>query len=119
LQNTTQIELNTINDQGHGTKINLLPQQIALQCLGDTAQTGENPILQGLITLGGGATDEGISIESDNDIILNNRSGGHGISVKSDSVEISDVNGIKITFDPTKITLTDVTNTYVAHILWE
>jgi hypothetical protein len=29
LQNTTQIELNTINDQNHGTKINLLPQQIA------------------------------------------------------------------------------------------
>jgi hypothetical protein len=84
LQNTTQIELNTINNQNHGTKINLLPQQIALQCLGDPAQTGENPVLQGLITVGGGETTAGIDLDSDNNITLNNRSGSHHLSVKSD-----------------------------------
>jgi hypothetical protein len=32
---------------------------------------------------------------------------------------VSDINGIKITYDTTKITLTDYANTKVAHIPWE
>jgi hypothetical protein len=60
-----------------------------------------------------------VTIDSDNPIILNNRSGSHRLSFKSDMVEVSDINGLKISFDSSKITLTDYTNTHVAYIPWE
>jgi hypothetical protein len=41
------------------------------------------------------------------------------LSVKSDKIELTDVNGIKISYDTTGITFKDVANTYVAKILWQ
>jgi hypothetical protein len=96
-----------------------LPNQISLQNVGESSPPGGSDIYYAWVNLGGGGTDVGISIESDNPIILNNRSGTHKISVKSDKVEVSDINGIKINYDTTKITLTDYANTKVAHIPWE
>jgi hypothetical protein len=72
-----------------------------------------------LISLGGAGTNDGVTIDSDNPIILNNRSGTYQLSVKSDKVEVSDINGLKISFDSSKITITDSTNTHVAYVPWE
>jgi hypothetical protein len=119
LQNLTNIEISSMNENNHGTKIIFLPNQISLQNVGESSPPGGNDIYYAWVNLGGGGTDVGISIESDNDIILNNRSGGHGISIKSESVEVSDINGIKITYDTNKITLTDYSNTKVDYIPWE
>jgi hypothetical protein len=119
LQNLTNTEISSMNENNHGTKISLLPNQISLQNVGEFCPPGGSDIYYAWVNLGGGGTDVGISIESDNDIILKNRSGGQGLSVKSDSVEIFNINGIKISYDTTKITLTDYTNTKVAYIPWE
>jgi hypothetical protein len=71
-----------MNENNHGIKISLLPNQISLQNVVESSPPGGGFIYYAWVNLGGGGTDVGISIESDNPIILNNRSGGHGLSVK-------------------------------------
>jgi hypothetical protein len=108
-----------MNADNHGTKILLSPQQISVQNISESPIPEANPICYGLISVGGGGTNDGVTIDSDNPIILNNRSGTHQLAVKSDKVEVSDINGLKISFDSSKITITDYANTHVAYIPWE
>jgi hypothetical protein len=77
-----------------------------------------SPIYYAWINLGGGLTNDGITMESDNFVTLNNCLGSHHLSVKNDKVDVSDINGLKISSDSTKITITDFANTHVAHIPW-
>jgi hypothetical protein len=105
-----------MNANNHCTKILLTPQHISIQNVSESPIPEANPIYYGLINIGGAGTDDGVTINSDNPIILNNRSGTHHLSVKSDQVEVTDINGLKISFDSSKITITDYTNTHVAYI---
>jgi hypothetical protein len=108
-----------MNASNHGTKILLTPQQISIQNVSESPIPETNPIYYGLINIGGDGTDDGVTIDSDNPIILNNHSGSHHLSVKSDQVEVTDINGLKISFGSSKITITYYTNTHVAYIPWE
>jgi hypothetical protein len=86
-----------MNVNNHGTKILLTPQQISLQNVGESPISEANPIYYGLINIGGGGTDDGVTIDSDNPTILNNRSGTQ-LSVNSDTIDVSNINGLKISF---------------------
>jgi hypothetical protein len=119
LQNLSNIEVSTMNSNNHGTKILLSPQQISIQNVSESPIPEANPIYYAWINLGGAGTNDGITMESDNFVTLNNRLGSHHLSVKSDKVDVSDINGLKISSDATKITITYFANTHVAHIPWE
>jgi predicted RNA-binding protein len=116
LHNLSNIEVSTMNGDNHGTRILLTPQQISIKNVSESPIPETNPIYYGSFNIGGAGTDDGVTIDSDNPIILNNRSGTHHLSVKSDKVEVSDINGLKLSFDSNKITIIDYTNTHVAYI---
>jgi hypothetical protein len=118
LQNLSNIEVSTMNASNHGTRILLTPQQISIQNVSESPIPEVNPIYYGLINIGGAGTTDGITIDSDNPIILNNCS-GISLSVKSDKVDVSDVNGIKITYDANGVHFSDFTGIYYANIPWE
>jgi hypothetical protein len=58
-------------------------------------------------------------MESDNDISIFQRSGGHKMKITANKVELTDVNGLRISYNADGVIITDYTNTNVAHIPWE
>jgi hypothetical protein len=119
LQNLLNIEVSTMNASNHGTRIILLPQQITLQNVSESPIPEANPIFYGQISIGGGLTTDGVTIDSDNPITLNSRTGSHHLTVKSDKVEVTDINVLKVSYVGDGVTLKDFTNTHVAHIPWD
>jgi hypothetical protein len=57
-----------------------------------------------------------VTTGSDNPITMNKRTSSHHVTVNSDKVEVTDINGLKVTYDVDGLILTDFTNTHVAHI---
>jgi hypothetical protein len=112
ITNLTEVKLSTRDTNNNGTLVDLSPNQIAL--INDF-----NGVYYGHLTLGGGSTTDGISMESDNDISIFQRSGGHKMKITANKVELTDVNGLKISYNADGVIITDYTNTNVAHIPWE
>jgi hypothetical protein len=60
----------------------------------------------------------GIDIESSLDVYVGKQNGHHYLRVTSDANELSDVNGLKISYDDTGITFTSFDETYSKTINW-
>jgi hypothetical protein len=86
--NQNSVKASVLDNGFSQTTIGLLPGQINLQS-SDT----QNNKLYGQVTLGGGSTDKGVSISSDNPISLTTRTLDHYVNVTRDINEVSDVNG--------------------------
>jgi hypothetical protein len=71
------------------------------------------------MSIGGGTSTDGVTIDSDNPINLNSRAGSHPLTVKSDKVEVTDINGLKVSYDVDGVILTDFAGDNVVHIPWD
>jgi hypothetical protein len=95
IKNSQSIKTTTLDSGFNQSTIKILPGQINLQ----VSQTQNNK-LYGQLSLGGGSTDSGVSISSDNTISLTTRTLDHYVNVTKDINEISDVNGFVFEASP-------------------
>jgi hypothetical protein len=93
-------------------------QDVRIEAIGETVDSNYESV-KGIISVGGATTAAGISIESDNDISFTNRSGSHHLKIKSDQIEITDVNGLRISSDNNGVIISDFAISKWVHIPWE
>jgi hypothetical protein len=82
-----------------------------------------NNKLYAQVTLGGGSTDSGVSISSDNPISLTTRTLDHYVNVTRDINEVSDVNGYVFEASPAPldpgIRIRTFDNEHYVNIPWD
>jgi hypothetical protein len=105
IYNPGAISLSTMNNN-HGTKIELIPGQLALTNNGENGSGGT--VMQGQITLGNNTITGGVNITTDTFILLQPRTGqGNYLRITPEATEIA---GLAITKDPQAgITFTNTT----------
>jgi hypothetical protein len=97
LENTSIIELLTLNDSNSGSRVLLSQQQLILQTRGD----GSN--IHGMITIGDGTVNGGVSIATNQNINISH-SNLHFIEINSNALNVSDINNVVITSNQSGVT---------------
>jgi hypothetical protein len=93
LFNENHLKMSVLDNGYNQTTIDLTPNDTNLQ-----VASGSDNTLYRNITLGGGTTESGVSILSDNSINISQRDLSHYIEITKDKTYISDVNGF--VFEP-------------------
>jgi hypothetical protein len=93
LFNEYLVKISAVDNGNTQTTIDLTPNDINLHI-----PSGSDNTLYGNITLGGGTTESGVSIISDNSINISQRDLSHYVEITKDKTYISDVNGF--VFEP-------------------
>jgi hypothetical protein len=101
-----------------GARIIVSGLDVAIEAIGENPATGDET-LKGRIIVGGGTTLAGIDLSSINNISLANLSGSHHMKITSEQIEMTDVNGLRISSDNDGVIITDYAGGKWVHLPWE
>jgi hypothetical protein len=118
IHNLGSVELSTLTANNHGTRAQLLPNQLTLSANNESGSGSD--VVHGQITLGDGTAEGGVEITSDVFIRIIPRT-TNSVTVAPASIIVSpdgvEIDGIRITKDmQTGITFTDLTPGYSKHV---
>jgi hypothetical protein len=107
-----------VSGENLGARVLVSGLDVTIEAIGENPANGDET-LKGRIIVGGGTTLAGIDLTSTNNISLANISGSHHMKITSEQIEMSDVNGMRISLDSDGVIISDYAIAKWVYIPWE